>query len=111
MSTDNIVHERRNEARKKVKITFLFKMGMLFSGRGIAKDINKQGMCLVCPKLFKPRPTVQPKDYIGATLQVMIPAEIITITGKIAWVDLRRGEGGIRISSTSDDEVWRRMCQ
>jgi hypothetical protein len=111
MSTEKIVSERRNEARKKVKIIFLFKMGLFFSGRGIAKDINQKGICLVCPKLFKPRPSVQLKDYIGATLQVMIPSEIMTISGIIAWVDLKKGEGGIRISSTSNDEAWSRLCK
>jgi hypothetical protein len=111
MNTDKIVHERRNVVRKKVKIVFLFKMGTFFSGRGIAKDINQQGMCLVCPKLFKPRPMVQAKDYIGATLQVMIPSEIITISGTIAWVDLKRGEGGIRISTTTNDDIWNRLCE
>ncbi len=109
MSADEMVHERRSSVRKKVKITFLFKMGTLFNGRGIAKDITQQGMCLACPKLFKPRPTVQARDYIGASLQIMIPSEIITVTGTIAWVDLRKGEGGIRISGTSNDDAWSRI--
>jgi hypothetical protein len=36
----------------------------------------------------------------------MLPVEALTVNGIIAWVDLKRGEGAINITSTSDDEKW-----
>ena len=106
-----MVQERRRQKRKKVKITFLIKLGRLFNGRGFTKDINQHGMCLMCPQLFKPRTTIQPKDYIGESLRFMIPSDGITINGVIAWVDLKKGEGAIRITSTSDDNRWQKIYE
>ncbi len=110
MNTDETTQERRRQIRKKVKIVFLFKLGRLFNGRGIAKDINLQGMCLLCPSLFKPRRSLLAKDFIGASLQVMIPSPPVTVTGVVAWVNLKRGEGGIRVAHTSDDGLWKELC-
>ncbi len=110
MKPDEIPQERRQGIRKKVKIIFLFKLGRLFSGRGIAKDINEHGMCLACPALFKPRRSLLAKDFIGASLQVMIPSPPLTVTGVIAWVNLKRGEGAIKIMHTSDDSRWKELC-
>jgi len=109
MEVDNIDQERRKHKRKKVKIMFLIKLGRLFNGRGLLKDINRDGMCLMCPQLFKVRTTILNRDYIGESLQFMIPSERITIEGVIAWVDLKRGEGAIRITSTSDDNRWQEI--
>ncbi len=39
-------------------------------------------------------------------MRVMIPTEALTVNGIIAWVDLKKGEGAISITSTSDDEKW-----
>ena len=111
MEVDNIDKERRKHKRKKVKIMFLIKIGRLFNGRGIAKDINQHGMCLICHHLFKPRIAIQSKDYIGESLQFMIPSERITIEGVIAWVDLKKGEGAIRITNTSDDNRWQEIYE
>lgn len=99
--------ERRKEVRKKVKITVLLKMGVLLNGRGIARDISKSGMCLVSPQIFKAMTSIQAKEFEGAPLRVMIPTEAITVNGIIAWVDLKKGEGAISITSTSDDEKWK----
>ncbi len=110
MTETTAIQERRIAARKKVKITFLFKIGKLFSGRGFAKDINLQGIRLSCPALFKPRRTMMAKDYIGSTLNVMIPSANITVHGVVAWVNLKNGEGAIRIKSTSDDLRWKELC-
>jgi hypothetical protein len=110
MKTDDISQERRRGIRKKVKIVFLFKLGRLFNGRGIAKDINENGMCLVCPALFKPRRSLLAKDFIGASLQVMIPSPPVTVTCVIAWVNLKKGEGGIKVALTSDDSQWKELC-
>lgn len=111
MDTDTTVQERRRQNRKKVKISFLIKVGSLFNGRGFAKDINQHGMCLRCPQLFKPRTTIQTKDFIGESLKFMIPSDGITINGVIAWVDLKKGEGAIRITSTSDDNRWQKIYE
>jgi hypothetical protein len=106
MDTDDAAHERRGEHRKKVKITVLLKMGVLLNGRGIAQDISQHGMRLIAPQIFKAMSTVQQKDFTGAPLRVMLPVEALTLNGLIAWVDLKRGEGAISITSTSDDEKW-----
>ena len=58
MEVDNIDQERRKHKRKKVKIMFLIKLGRLFNGRGILKDINQHGMCLMCHDLFKVRTNI-----------------------------------------------------
>ena len=107
MDSDKTASERRREHRKKVKITVLLKMGVLLNGRGIAKDISTRGMCLVSPQIFKMMTSVQQKDFIGAPMRVMIPTEALTVNGLIAWVDLKKGEGAISITSTSDDEKWK----
>jgi hypothetical protein len=109
MEVDSIDQERRKHKRKKVKIMFLIKLGRLFNGRGMLKDINQHGMCLMCNELFKGRTTIQSRDYIGESLQFMIPSERITIEGEIAWVNLKKGEGAIRIKSTSDDSRWQEI--
>jgi hypothetical protein len=106
MDTDNASQERRREYRQKVKITVLLKMGVLLNGRGIARDISLHGMCLVSPQIFKAISTVQQKEFIGAPLRVMIPTEALTVNGILAWVDLKKGEGAISITSTSDDDKW-----
>jgi hypothetical protein len=107
MAADTTASERRREHRKKVKITVLLKMGVLLNGRGIAKDISAHGMCLVSPQIFKVMTSVQQKDFINAPLRVMIPTEALTVNGLVAWVDLKKGEGAIAITSTSDDEKWK----
>jgi hypothetical protein len=103
--------ERRRENRKKVKITVLLKIGVLLSGRGIAKDISEHGMCLMSPQIFKNMSTIQSKDFIGSPLRVMIPSEALTVNGVIAWVDLKKSEGAITIMSTSDDNRWQEICK
>ena len=110
MTVDEIGDERRKEQRKKVTITVLLKMGVLLNGRGIARDISAGGMRLVSHQIFKAMTTIQAKEFEGAPLRVMIPTEALTINGIIAWVDLKKGEGAIRITSTSDDEKWQHMC-
>jgi len=110
MAVDNDGSERRREHRKKVKITVLLKMGVLLNGRGIARDISKGGMCLVSPQIFKTMTTIQAKEFEGAPLRAMIPTEALTVNGIIAWVDLKKGEGAISITSTSDDDKWKRLC-
>lgn len=110
MPVDETGSNRRKQQRKKVKLTVLLKMGVLLNGRGIAKDISESGMCLVSPQIFKTMTTIQSKEFEGAPLRVMIPAESITINGIIAWVDLKKGEGGVSITSTSDDNKWRETC-
>ena len=41
----------------------------------------------------------------------MIPSERITIEGEIAWVNLKKGVGAIRIKSTSDDNRWQEIYE
>jgi hypothetical protein len=111
MGVDGADLERRREKRKKVKITVLLKVGVLLSGRGIAKDISEHGMCLMSPQIFKSMSTVQSKDFAGAALRVMIPSEALTVNGVIVWADLKKGEGAIKIVSTSDDGRWKEICE
>lgn len=110
MAVDETGRERRKEHRKKVKITVLLKMGVLLNGRGIARDISEGGMCLVSPQIFKTMTTIQAKEFEGSPLRVLIPTEALTVNGIIAWVDLKKGEGAISITSTSDDEKWQDIC-
>jgi hypothetical protein len=111
MGVDGGGRERRREKRKKVKITVLLKMGVLLSGRGIARDISEHGMCLMSAQIFKAMSTVQAKDFSGAPLKVMIPTEALTVNGVVIWVDLKKGEGAIHITSTSDDSRWQEICE
>ena len=53
MAADETSSDRRKEHRTKVKITVLLKMGVLLNGRGLAKDISRNGMRLVSPQLDK----------------------------------------------------------
>lgn len=98
--------ERRQEKRRKVKITVLLKMGILVSGRGYVKDISPGGMCLICPQVFRIMKTAHEKDFTGSALRVMFPSHSLTVNGVIQWVDLKKGEGAITIHSTSDDHRW-----
>ncbi len=111
MEAGNTGQERRKHKRKLVKIMFLIKLGKLFNARGMLKDISKDSMCLMCQQLFKASATIQPKDYIGKSLQIMIPSENITIEGVILWVNPKKGEGAIRIKSTSDDKRWQEIYE
>jgi hypothetical protein len=111
MGVGDSANEQRREKRKKVKITVLLKMGLLLSGRGIAKDISQHGMCLMSPQIFKAISSIQSRDFAGALLKVMLPTEALTINGVIIWVDLKKGEGAINITSTSDDSLWQDICR
>lgn len=111
MGRIDVVRERRKLKRKNVKIIFLFKMGRLFNGRGFAKDLHLEGMCLVCPALFKASRGIQPKDYISSSMQIMIPTANLTINGVVMWVDLKKGEGGVKVTSTTDDVRWQQICE
>jgi hypothetical protein len=111
MEIYNIDQERRKHKRQKVKIMFLIKLGRLFNARGVLKDINQDSMCFMCQQLFNARTNIQPKDYIGESLQFIIPSERITIDGVIVWVNLKKGEGAIRIKKTSDDNRWQEIYQ
>jgi hypothetical protein len=110
MAVDETSSDRRKEHRTKVKITVLLKMGVLLNGRGIAKDISRNGMRLVSPQIFKSMTSIQAKEFEGAPLRVMIPTEALTVNGIVAWADLKKGEGAINITSTSDDEKWKDIC-
>jgi hypothetical protein len=111
MDTDGIANERRSEERRKVNIFFLIKIGRLFNARGVIKDMHRQGLCLKCPQLFKPRLSIQAKDYINSSLKITIPSNGITVDGKIAWVNLKSGEGALRVVSTSDQVRWQSMFE
>ncbi len=111
MDSEDSDLERRRERRQQVKITVLLKAGVLISGRGITKDISEHGMCLMAPQIFKSMNSSQARDFTGSALRIMIPAEAITINGRIAWVDLKKGEGAVTILSTSDDARWNEICR
>jgi hypothetical protein len=109
VETDNSGHERRSEERKEVNIYFLIKIGRLFKARGVIKDINRKGLCLKCPQLFRPRLSVQAREFVNGPLKISIPSSGITVDGRIAWVDLKVGEGAIRVTNTSDQQRWLEM--
>ncbi|HNY64163.1 MAG TPA: hypothetical protein PKM41_01915 [Deltaproteobacteria bacterium] len=106
MDTGGIATERRSEQRKAVRISFLIRIGQLFKARGVIKDINRQGMCLKCPQLFRPRLSTGAREYIGGPLRITLPSNGLTVDGMIAWVNLKKGEGAIRITGTSDEARW-----
>ena len=107
---NEVVRERRREKRKKVKISISIKLGNLFSGHGITKDISKHGLHLKSLQIIRYYSNIQFKDLTGFLIRVMIPSEGITINGVIDWVDLKNGEGAISILSTSDDNRWQKLC-
>ncbi|VFU15413.1 conserved hypothetical protein [anaerobic digester metagenome] len=110
MADNTVIHEQRRHKRKKVKITALLKMGMYLSGRGYAKDISRDGICLVAPNLFKFIKSSQLSDYIGAHIRIMFPAHSLTVTGTIVRIDTLHGEGALSITNTSNDEAWEQIC-
>ena len=102
--------EKRQGRRKSVKIASLLKMGVYLNGRGFAKDISINGMCLVAPNLFKFMKPAQVKEYMGAPLKVMFPSQSLTVTGTLVRIDVKKGEGALSILNTSDDNVWQKIC-
>jgi hypothetical protein len=103
--------ERRSEERKETNIFFLIKIGSLFKARGIIKDMNRQGLGLKCPQLFRARLAVQARDYVGSPLKINIPSTGITIEGKVTWVNLKVGEGAIRVTNISNQDRWLEMLR
>lgn len=102
--------ENRRHQRKKVKITALLKMGIYLSGRGYAKDISLSGMCLVAPNIFKFIKTSQMNDYLGSHIRIMFPSHSLTVNGTVIRIDSAKGEGALFITSTSNDDVWKKVC-
>lgn len=109
MDRGPIPHERRSEQRKEVNIYFLIRIGSMFKARGVIKDMNRQGMALKCPQLFKPRLSIGAQSFIGSPLKINIPSRGLTVDGRIAWVNLKKGEGAIRVTDTSDQNRWSDM--
>jgi hypothetical protein len=111
MDTGTFAHDRRSADRKPANIFFLIKIGRLFKARGVIKDMSEEGLCLKCPQLFKARVSIQARDFIDGALKISIPSNGITVEGSIAWVNLRLGEGAIRVTNTSDQDRWQRMFE
>lgn len=109
MDRKPIPHERRSEERKAVNIHFLVRIGSIFKARGVIKDMNRQGMALKCPQLFKPRLSIGAQNFIGNPLKISIPSRGLTVDGRIAWVNLKNGEGAISVTDTSDMGRWSEM--
>ncbi|HQG32138.1 MAG TPA: PilZ domain-containing protein [Deltaproteobacteria bacterium] len=107
----DVIRDRRKQDRKSVKLIFLFKMGRLFNGRGMIKDITSGGLCLVCPTLFSLSRKMKPDEYIGSTIQIMIPSATVTVNGTVAWVDLKKGEGGVKLTTVSDEARWKELYE
>ena len=110
MNETNDAQEKRKHKRKTVKIIALLKMGVYLSGRGYAKDISVSGMCLVAPNIFKLMKPSQINEHVGAMLKVMFPSQSLTVQGNLVWIDARKGEGAISITSTSNDTAWKELC-
>lgn len=110
MADENSFLEKRKHKRKAVKITALLKMGMYLNGRGYAKDISLGGICLVAPTIFQFMKQSQLSDYIGTNVRIMFPSQSLTVNGTLVRINQAKGEGGLSITSTSNDELWKRMC-
>lgn len=111
MGRIDVIRDRRRQDRKSVKIVFLFKMGRMFNGRGFVKDITSQGLCIVCPGLFSLSRKIPPGDYIGSTIQIMIPSATVAIGGTVVWADLKKGEGGVKVTTVSDEVRWKELYE
>ncbi len=111
MGRIDVIRDRRKQGRKSVKIIFLFKMGRIFNGRGFIKDISSEGLCLVCPTLFSLNRKIQPDDYIGSSIQIMVPSATVTVNGEVVWVDLKKGEGGVKVTTINDEARWKELCE
>lgn len=110
MADESDFQEKRRHRRKSVKIIALLKMGMYLNGRGYAKDISIGGMCLVAPTIFKFIKQAQLNEYIGAHIKVMFPSHSLTVNGTLVRINQAKGEGGFAVTSTSNDELWKKMC-
>lgn len=103
--------ERRRHPRKKVKVTVLLKMGVHLNGRGYAKDISMNGLCVIAPGVFQFIKATQVNDYLGAHVKVMFPSESLTVTSTLVRLDTAKGEGALHVSSTSNDASWAKLCR
>ncbi|MBN1636538.1 MAG: PilZ domain-containing protein [Deltaproteobacteria bacterium] len=103
--------ERRRENRKRVKVSVLLKMGTYLKGRAYTKDISPSGMYLVSPNMFGQIRQNRVDDFIGSSIKIYFPAKTLTINGTIARVERLKGGAGIKITDTSDDELWQEMCR
>lgn len=110
MEIEDRAPDKRRHKRKNVKIMALLKMGMYLNGRGYVKDIAMGGMCVVAPSVFQFMKQAQANDHVGSRIKVMFPAESLTVIGALVRIDPVRGEGALSVTSTSDDEAWRRIC-
>jgi len=110
MTADNGMQEKRKHRRKRVKILALLKMGIYINGRGYAKDISKNGMCLVAPNIFQFMKQSQISDSIGSHIRIMFPSQNLTINGTLIRIDPAKGEGALAITGTSDDAAWEKIC-
>jgi hypothetical protein len=106
MGTDAFDQERRSEERKQISVFFLVRIGQIFKARGVIKDMNTRGACLKCPELFRPRINIQAGDFVDSRIKISIPSKGLTVDGTIAWVNLKQGEGALRVTGTSDRERW-----
>jgi len=102
--------EKRKHARKNVKITALLKMGIYLNGRGFAKDISSEGMCLVAPTIFRFIKPLQVQEHIGTHLRILFPSQSFTVNGTLVRIDTKKGEGAITVLNTSDDTLWQQLC-
>jgi hypothetical protein len=103
--------ERRKHGRKKVKVTALLKMGIHLNGRGYAKDVSVQSLCIVAPGMFQFLRPSQMNDYLGAHIKVLFPSLKLTVTGTLVRIDPPKGEGAIMITGTTDDCAWEALTR
>jgi hypothetical protein len=111
METNTFDQERRREERRQVSVFFLVRIGQLFKARGVIKDMNPQGVCLKCPELFRPRLNVLARDFIDSRIKISIPSKGLTVDGTIAWVNLKQGEGALKVTGLSNRECWMDMYE
>jgi len=104
-------HERRKENRKRVKVSVLLKMGTYLKGRAYTQDISLSGMYLVSPNMFGQIRQNRVNDFIGSPIKIYFPAETLTINGTIVRVERLKSGVGIKITDTSNNELWQEMCQ
>ena len=111
MEPGDMNEERRRYVRKKVKVTALLKMGVHLNGRGYTKDVCRGGMCLVAPGMFQFIKPAQMSDFLGAHVKVMFPAQSLTVSCTLVRLDLSKGECGLLVTGSSNDEAWEGLCR
>jgi hypothetical protein len=67
-------------------------------------------MCLVAPTIFKLIKQSQLNEYVGAHIKIMFPSHSLTVNGTLVRINQAKGEAGLAVTGTTNDELWQKMC-